>query len=164
MLLVAMLVGANTVVCRYLNALYARRNGLPMGTLANYVTGLLTALLAMWALGGAESVQPVGALTFRTVMMFLGGTLGVALIQILIYITPRLPAFASTLLIFVSQLTAGLALDTWLTGVFSPAKLLGGALVAAGLAHYSWVSARAAARRASAVQTPGGAGEAGGGA
>lgn len=161
MLLVAMLVGANTVVSRYLNTLYARRNGLPMGTLANYVTGLLTALLAMWALGGAENVQPVGALTFRTVMMFLGGTLGVALIQIFIYITPRLPAFASTLLIFVSQLTAGLVLDTWLTGVFSPAKLLGGALVAAGLAHYSWVSVRAA-RRAGVKEATSGPAEGGG--
>ena len=39
MIFVAILVGANTVLCRYLNAMYAKRNGLSMGTLINYITG-----------------------------------------------------------------------------------------------------------------------------
>ena len=30
MIFVAILVGANTVLCRYLNAMYAKRNGLSM--------------------------------------------------------------------------------------------------------------------------------------
>ncbi len=146
LLLIPALVGANTVVCRYLNALYARRNGLPMGTLANYVTGLVTALLVLLVMGEPAAIKPLGALTFRTVAMFLGGALGVGLIQTTIYITPRLPAFLSTLLIFVSQLGTGLLLDFLLTGSFTVAKLLGGLLVMLGLWHYGFVDRRAAAK------------------
>jgi transporter family-2 protein len=151
LLLVAALVGANTVVCRYLNTLYASRNGLPMGTLANYVTGFLASLLVLLAVGEPAAPVPVGPLTFRTGAMFLGGAVGVALIQLSIYITPRLPAFVSTLLIFVSQLSAGLLLDFVLTGAFSPAKLLGGLLVMVGLWHFSRVGRRAGAKTAGAA-------------
>ena len=146
MLLMTALVGANTVVCRYLNAVYARHNSLPMGTLANYVTGLLTSLAVLLMMGEPVSVQPLSAITFRTVAMFLGGAVGVGLIQLSIYITPRMPAFLATLLIFLSQLGVGLALDFALTGDFGLGKLLGGILVLLGLAHYAWVSKRDAAR------------------
>lgn len=150
MLFVAALVGANTVVCRYLNAMYARHNTLPMGTLANYVTGLTTALVALLIMGEPAAPAPVGALTFRTVAMFLGGAVGVGLIQISIYITPRMPAFWATLLIFLSQLGTGLVLDFALTGAFGVTKLLGGLLVLLGLCHYAWVGRRDA-RNASAT-------------
>ncbi len=143
MLFIAALVGANTVLCRYMNAIYARHNGLPMSTLANYVTGLCTALLALLIMGDPSAVQPVGALTFRTVTMFLGGAVGVGLVQILVYITPRLPAFLSTILVFISQLGTGLLFDFWLTGAFSPGKIAGGVLVMLGLWHYAWVWKRA---------------------
>lgn len=138
----AVLVGANTVLCRYLNAIYAQRNGLNMGTLINYITGLVTALMVLLVFGDPMAPQPVGALTFRTVMMFLGGALGVAMIQILIYITPRMPAFWGTVMIFISQLGAGLVLDYTLSGTFSLGKLLGGLMVLLGLWHYAWVGKR----------------------
>ena len=144
MLFVAALVGANTVISRYLNALYARHNSLPMGTLMNYLTGLATSLIALAALGGPADTQPLGALTFRTVSMFLGGAVGVVMIRLTIYLTPRLPAFQATLLIFLGQLGGGLILDALLTGVFSPGKLLGGALVLAGLALYARTGSRPA--------------------
>ena len=142
MLFIAALVGANTVICRYLNAIYARHNGLSMGTLANYVTGLATALLALLVLGDPTPVRAVESLTFRTVTMFLGGAVGVGVVQISIHITPRLPAFLSTMLIFLSQLGSGLLIDYWMTGVFSASKAVGGALVLLGLSHYAWVGRR----------------------
>lgn len=151
MLLIPLLVGANTVVCRYLNALYARDNGLAMGTLVNYVTGLTTSLLALLAMGEPLAAQPIAQVTFRTVAMFLGGAVGVGLIQLSIYITPRMPAFLSTLAIFLSQLSVGVALDYALTGAFSAGKVLGGLLVLLGLAHYAWVGKRDAARAADAA-------------
>ena len=142
MLFVAMMVGANSIITRYMNACYARYNTLPMGTLANYTTGLATALIALWIMGEPITVQPMGAITFRTVFMFLGGAFGVGLIQLFIYITPRLPAFAATLLIFLGQLSVGLTLDYVLTGNFSFGKLIGGILVLAGLGHYAWLGKR----------------------
>ncbi|MDD3213517.1 MAG: DMT family transporter, partial [Eubacteriales bacterium] len=128
----AVLVGANTVLCRYLNAIYAKRNGLSMGTLINYITGLATALLVLLVFGDPMAVQPIGALSLRKIMMFLGGAVGVVMIQILIYITPRMPAFLGTMMIFISQLGAGLALDYAFTGTLSLSKLLGGILVLLG--------------------------------
>ncbi len=140
-----MLVGANTVLCRYLNAYSDRYNGLSMSTLANYVTGLATAFAVLLIFGDSTAVLSVGALSFRKVMMFLGGFFGVALVELCIYITPRLPAFLGTVLIFVSQLAAGLAIDYILSGSISVGKMLGGALVLLGLAHYTWVGRRTAA-------------------
>ena len=148
LLLIPVLVGANTVVCRYLNAIYAKHNSLPMGTLANYVTGLATALAVLLAMGEPVSFQPIAQVTFRTVAMFLGGAVGVGLIQLSIYITPRMPAFLATLLIFLSQLGVGLVLDFALTGLFSPGKLWGGLIVLLGLCHYAWVGKRDARKEA----------------
>ena len=145
MIFVAILVGANTVLCRYLNSMYARRNGLSMGTLINYITGLTASLVVLLIVGDPAAVQTVGVLDFRKVMMFLGGAFGVALVQILIYITPRMPAFLGTVLVFISQLGAGLLLDYWMTGTFSLGKFIGGAMVLLGLAHYAWVGRKAAA-------------------
>ena len=135
-------VGANTVLCRYLNAMYAKRNGLSMGTLINYVTGLAVSLLVLLLLGDPFAIQPIGTLTPRTAMMFLGGTFGVGMMQLFIYITPRLPAFHSTIVIFSCQLGGGMMLDIFLYHTFSLSKLLGVLLVLLGLVHYMWVSNR----------------------
>lgn len=142
LLFIAALVGANTVISRYLNTIFARHNGLTMGNLANYVTGLTTALLALWVIGEPWSIQPVGVLTFRTVMMFLGGAVGVVIIQLFIYITPRMPAFLATLLLFLSQLGMGLVLDGMISGEISLGKLLGGLMVLLGLMHYALTGRR----------------------
>ena len=146
MLLIPALVGANTIICRYLNAMYAKHNTQGMGTLTNYITGLAASLVALLALGEPAAFQPIGPLTFRTVFMFLGGALGVLLIQLMIYITPRMPAFLSTILIFISQLGTGLVLDYLLTHSFSLGKIAGGVLVLAGLWHYAYVNRCIAAR------------------
>ena len=76
MLLIPALVGANTIICRYLNAMYAKHNTQGMGTLTNYITGLAASLVALLALGEPAAFQPIGPLTFRTVFMVLGGALG----------------------------------------------------------------------------------------
>lgn len=151
--ILTVLIGANTVLCRYLNARFAKQNSLNMGTLMNYLTGLTTSLIALFIFGGSAAVIPVGTPTFRTVMMFLGGMVGVIMVEIFIYVTPRLPAFLGTILIFVSQLGVGLVLDFVVSGAFSPGKLIGGLMVLAGLAHYAWINARkAATERAAALE------------
>ncbi len=142
MIFIAVFIGANTVLCRYLNALYAKHNGLCMGTLVNYVTGLSTSLLFLLLAGLPAALPALGPATLRTVAMFFGGAVGVVMVQLLIYVTPRLPAFLSTVLVIVTQLGMGLVLDYAMTGVFSLNKLLGGLMVALGLWHYVRVSAR----------------------
>jgi bacterial/archaeal transporter family-2 protein len=146
MFLIAIFVGANTVLCRYLNAAYAKHNGLSMATLMNYLTGLTTALIVLFIMGEPAAIQSIGTLSLRKIMMFLGGAFGVALVQLLIYITPRIPAFLGAVLVFISQLGTGLALDYAFTGVIGMGKLLGGLLVMLGLAHYTWVNRAPAAQ------------------
>ena len=152
--LLALLLGVNVVVSRYLNAVFARHNGVAMGAVANYVTGLLTALAVLLALGEPLLLRPLGALTLRKVAMFLGGAVGMVMVQMTIYITPRMPAFLSALLLFVSQLGTSVALDWLLTGTCSPRKLLGAALVMLGLTHYALVERNAARRVKTAAPPP----------
>lgn len=152
--LLALLLGVNVVVSRYLNTVYARYNGVAMGAVANYATGLLTALAVLLAIGEPLFLHPLGALTLRKAAMFLGGAVGMVMVQMTIYITPRLPAFLSTLLLFVSQLGTGVALDWLMTGTCSPRKMLGAALVMLGLTHYALVERNAAKRVKAAILPP----------
>ncbi len=135
-------IGGITVVTRYLNTRFASYNGLSMGTLFNYVTGLTASLLVWLIFGDPASVVPPESVNLRTVAMFFGGMFGVVMVQLFIYVTPRLPAFLGTILLVVSQLGFGLVLDWILSGVFSPGKTLGALMVLLGLAHYAWVNAR----------------------
>ena len=136
--LIAVLSGANIVLCRFLNSGSAKKNGLHMSTLMNYITGLCTSMVVFWIVkeAGGFSVQWQG---ISTVAIYTGGVAGVITILLSNYLTPRLPAFLLTLLIFVAQLLTALLIDYWLLGTFSFGKLAGGLLVLAGLWHYQWV-------------------------
>jgi bacterial/archaeal transporter family-2 protein len=135
-------IGGITVVCRYLNTRFASYNGLSMGTLANYVSGLTVSLLAWLVFGDSSVIKPLGAVSFQTTIMFFGGAFGVVMVTMFIYVTPRLPAFLGTILMVVSQLGFGLVLDLFLSGTFSLGKTLGALMVLLGLGHYAWVNAR----------------------
>ena len=150
MIFVAIFTGANVLLCRFLNAGSAQKNGLSMSTLMNYITGLFTSLLvfALSNENGNMAFQWSGLSTFA---IYTGGATGVITILLSCYLTPRLPAFLLTLLIFVAQLFTAFLLDFWLSGIFSPGKLVGGLLVLMGLWHYQWVHKRHAAGQAKRV-------------
>lgn len=138
MILLAVATGSNIVLCRFLNAGSAEKNGLSMSTLMNYITGLIMSTVVFCLAGetGSFSLQWNGV---TSIIIYTGGAVGVITILLSNYLTPRLPAFLFTLLLFVSQLLTALLLDYWLDGVFSPGKLVGGLLTLAGLWHYQWV-------------------------
>ena len=131
----AVLAGMNIVLTRQLNAESGVRNGVCMSTLLNYATGLITSLLALLVLGrpAAAAAAPEG---FRLALMYFGGMVGVVIILMCNYLTPKLPALLLTLLFFVAQLTTAILLDAWLDGRFAPGQLAGGALVMLGLLCY----------------------------
>ena len=137
------LAGMNTVLTRQLNAECGVRNGIAMSTLLNYATGLVTSLLVLLAMGrpSAALAAPEG---FRAILMYFGGAVGVLIIFLCNYLTPKLPALLLTLLFFVAQLTTAILLDVWMKGVFSPGQLVGGALVMLGLLCYQGVEKRRA--------------------
>lgn len=133
-----LLAGMNTVLTRHLNAECGVRNGVSMSTLLNYATGLVTSLLVMLIMGrpAAALAAPEG---FRAVLMFFGGAVGVVIILLCNYLTPRMPSLLLTLLFFVAQLLTAILLDAWLKGSFAPGQLVGGALVMLGLLCYQLV-------------------------
>lgn len=139
MIFFAILAGVNIVFSRFLNSGNAEKNGLSMSTLMNYITGLVTSLIVLLLVREPGSFLKLPAFGVSSVLMFLGGTVGVITILLSNHLTPRMPAFLMTLLIFISQLLTALVLDYWLRGAFSLGRLAGGLLVLAGLWHYQRV-------------------------
>ncbi len=137
----AIMAGMNIVLTRQLNSECGKRNGLYMSTLLNYATGLATALLVLLIMGRptAAAESPDG---FRLVLMYFGGAIGMMIILLCNYLTPKLPALLLTLLFFVAQLATAILLDAWLDGSFSPGQLVGGLLVMLGLLFYQYAEKR----------------------
>ena len=142
MMFLAALAGANIVFSRFLNSGNAEKNGLGMSTLMNYITGLVTSAVVLLVSGEAGGFRQLQGFQLSSLFMYLGGAVGVTTVLLSNYLTPRLPAFLLTLLIFIAQLLTALALDALLTGKFSAGKLAGGMLVLAGLWHYQSVHKR----------------------
>ncbi len=131
-LLFGILSGATIVVARMCNAELGNRIGNYKSTFYNYTTGLLGAILLLYATGGA-----LFPFSFRegSIIMYLGGLIGVCNMIVSNYITPKMSAYVLTLLIFISQLASGLVIDA-LTGMpVSIGKIAGGILVLLGLLY-----------------------------
>ncbi|MEN6470161.1 MAG: DMT family transporter, partial [Clostridiaceae bacterium] len=100
----------------------------------NYVTGLIFSLLLLAVSGEAVPAffLPEG---LRRYAMYAGGLVGVIVVSVSNIITPRMSAFLLTLLIFVSQLVSGVAIDALGGAPVSAGKLLGGVLVLLGVLY-----------------------------
>ena len=123
--------GITIVLARMLNARLAQQCGTPYSTLMNYVTGLIGSLIVFFVAGATITAAfPVPG---GSILMYLGGVLGLVSVYTLNHITHKLPATQLTLLIFVGQLFSGLLLDYFATRKFSPGTMIGGLLVLAGL-------------------------------
>ncbi len=132
----ALLSGVTIVLARMLGARLAQNCGAPFSSLMNYITGLTGSLIAFLVTGAVTKAAfpaPGGS-----IVIYLGGVLGLGSVYILNKIAHRLPATQMTLLIFVGQLFSGLLLDYFATHKFSLGTLLGGLLVLSGLAVNIW--------------------------
>lgn len=151
MILFAVLAGCNIVITRFFNAGSSQQNGLSMSTLMNYITGLFTSLLVLW-FSGEKNTSTLTLPFHVNPLIYLGGTVGVITLLISNHITPRMPAFLLTLLIFLSQLLTALLLDFFFFGNFSAGKLFGGLLVLVGLWHYQFIHQRRSSQKNSTIK------------
>lgn len=128
------LTGFTIVMNRIINSRLAERIGLFQSTLFNYITGLFVSVLFM--LFSKETIALKG-FDFGSVPFwaYLGGLVGVIVIVLSSYLTPRISALYLTLLLFIGQLFTGIIIDFFNTGDFSWSKLVGGLFVVAGLAY-----------------------------
>lgn len=78
---------------------------------------------------------PMHTLQSIPIAVYLGGLVGVIVISLSNYITPKISAFYLTLLIFIGQLFAGTIIDFFLTNELSTGKIIGGVFVLIGLTY-----------------------------
>lgn len=130
--ILSVLAGVTIVANRMVNAELGKKIGIFQSTLFNYITGLATALV-FWFFSG-ELLGLSGA-SFAGIPFwaYAGGLMGVIVVSLSNYITPRISVFYMTLILFLAQIFTGCVIDYFLEGVFSPGKLAGGALVLLGL-------------------------------
>ena len=125
--LLSFLMGVTLVISRSVNALLAKKTSLFVSTWYNYYVGLLSGLFTdIPLLPEAVGAVPVWA--------FFGGLMGVVTVSVQSFVTPRMPAFQLTLVLFVGQVFTGLMIDVlagtggslqeWIGGVFAVAGLV----------------------------------------
>ena len=133
-ILMALSAGALIVIGRVINSNLAIKVGIYKGTVINYVVGLIFAaayLVIEMSLFNPAKIN----FTIIPWWAWLGGLTGVMVIVLSNYITPKISSFAQTLLVFIGQLFAGVIIDYFSSGSISIGKIIGGALVLAGLVY-----------------------------
>ncbi len=130
-----------------LNAELGRRKGLLRSTRVNYIAGLATTLLIVAALRPAAAPAVSAVEAAGPILAFGGGLMGVAVVTAMSFVFPRMAVFSATILIFGGQALAGILLDLAARGSLDLWKLLGTAVLLAGLALDSALSPRVAPSR-----------------
>ena len=131
---IAILAGVSIVIARIINANLAVKIGIFQGTFFNYITGLFFSFIFL--LFSGESLH-VYSTTLQSIpfAVYLGGIVGVIVIVLSNYITPKISSFYLTLLIFVGQLFMGVVIDFFTSNDVSIGKIIGGFLVLLGLTY-----------------------------
>ena len=137
--------GVLLVVSRSYNSRLAENTSVYISTLFNYITGLLTAIPVFLLFGRGETALH-GLTLSPNWWIYLGGAIGVITVWLSNVVVVKIPQLYITLLMFVGQVFTGVLLDALLDGVLSTANLIGGALVALGLALNLLLERRASRR------------------
>lgn len=121
-----------------LNSQLAGRIGVMRGTRVNYLVGLAASLLILALQGALSGPSPRASVEAAAGLNILvlagGGVLGVIMTGATNYLFPRIPALASTLLMFAGQTFAGLGIDAVTTGHIGLRQPAGALILLAGLA------------------------------
>jgi len=131
--LTVFLSGVLLVISRSYNSRLAEKTSLYVSTFFNYVTGLVTAIPVFLLLGTGEQIW-LGLVLSPNWWIYLGGAIGVMTVWLSNVVVVKIPQLYITLLMFVGQVFTGVLLDALRDGAFSVANLIGGSLVALGLA------------------------------
>lgn len=130
--IISIAAGVTNVVSRNINSMLAERIGLFSGTFFNYATGLVFSGILLVLNGEFLKLSSV-YLKSVPFLAYLGGLVGVIVVSLSSFIAPKISSFYMTLLMFLGQLFAGIAIDYFTLGIMSKGKIIGGLLVMAGL-------------------------------
>jgi len=132
-ILAAIIAGASVLIARIINSLLAEKIGVFQGTFFNNLTGLIVSLILM--LVSKDALITTTTISQTSAYMYLGGVLGVVVVSVSSFMTPKMSAFYFTLFSFVGQLFGAVLIDYATTRTFSIPKTVGGLLVLAGLSY-----------------------------
>ena len=130
---VAILAGITIVISRVINFSLSERIGILQSTFYNYVVGLIFSMLILFF---SKEVFVLSKLNdVQGLFPYLGGAVGIIVVMLSIYLSPRISAFYLTLFIFVGQLFMGIVIDYMTLNTLSLGKIVGGLLVFVGLGY-----------------------------
>ncbi|WP_028828563.1 DMT family transporter [Proteocatella sphenisci] len=132
-ILAAIMAGASVLIARIINSILAEKIGVFQGTFFNNLTGLMVSLILMFI--SKDTLITASTISQTSAYMYLGGVLGVIVVSVSSFMTPKMSAFYFTLFSFVGQLFGAILIDYATTRTFSIPKTVGGLLVLAGLSY-----------------------------
>jgi transporter family-2 protein len=124
--------GITVVLSRTVNARLSERIGALQGSFINHVIGLPVAIAVLFIWGRTDQIL-VGFAFSSDVWIYWGGIMGVMVVMLSNIIVPKVPAFRLTLLSFIGQVSAGIALDLITKKGYSEADFIAGLLVSVGI-------------------------------
>ena len=137
-IILAITTGALVILSIIANAHLGTRIGIRQGALVNYLVGLLvTTILLVFTSGFGTVIElDYGKLPKY---VFLGGVVGVGIVVLMNIVVPKIPTIYTTLLTFIGQIVAGIAIDFITINSLSISKVIGGSLIVMGMAYNSYV-------------------------
>lgn len=131
-IILAFISGGLVILSMVVNSNLAKRVGIFQGTFINYLGGVVITGIILLFINDGKSLSFTEFAHFPF-WVYLGGVIGVGVVAASNVIIPKIPTIYSTLLIFIGQLFTGIVID-YFTGIeVSMGKLIGGALILAGL-------------------------------
>lgn len=132
MLLLAMTLGGLTVITRMFSFFACRCIGLLNGSLSNVAVGAAAALALFFVLSGFRLDLP--AFARSNAVGYLAGPMGAAACLMNTVAYEKLKIFRATILIMAGQIAMGIAADVMVFHSLPPGKVLGIAVICAGIA------------------------------
>ena len=130
--ILALLSGVTIVINRIINATLSKYSSNITGTLWNYLTGFVFSIPVVLIIG-RKDLSLLPNLTNIPLWMFSGGIIGVIVIFISIYATPKINGVILSVLIFIGQVFTSIILDYFLTGSIQIKLIYGSLIVMGGL-------------------------------
>ena len=131
-ILLAILAGVSIVISRIFNSRIAEEIGTLQGTYINYLTGLVTAFIFFIISKEYMNIEMINYLNIP-IYSYLGGAIGILVVLLSNYTTPKVSSFSLSLLVFIGQLSIGIFIDYYSYSTVSIGKIIGGLLILSGL-------------------------------
>lgn len=135
-ILISIFSGVIIVTSRILNTKLSDEIGLIESSYFNYFTAAITSVIMFLIIKEKFNLSSFEELPLY---VYFGGFLGVIIVILNSVVTPKLPAFNVTLLIFIAQLFTGIVIDWLISGTVPLMKISGGILVVVGLSYNLYI-------------------------